>query len=206
MSCTVIAPVHPNPFLDNNIIAGLQSAMESTGIFSEVYPLAEVMEIEMNNRRGIVPVIYGQDTAKENDYIQMFPDGAKRGICFFEIPQGTYNLNDGTEDGDLIDITVRIICTFNLKNLATRSYDFTDELMAVVLQGLRDSDLNQDINSKQIVKDKNLIFSKYTYVFNELQSLAYPMTGFAIDLGITSDYNLDCVPPGTFDESFSPEC
>lgn len=206
MSCTIIAPVHPNPLLHNTIINALQTAMETTGIFDEVYPLAEVMEIDMNGRRGIAPAIFGQDATKVNDYIQMFPDQSKRGICFFEIIPGNYAVNRGTEDGDLIDIQIRVVCTNNLKNLASRTYDFTDELMAVCYQALESSTLNQDINSISIVKDKNLIFSKYTYLFNELQSLAFPLTGYAFDLGITAEYNFECVTPGTFNESFSPEC
>jgi hypothetical protein len=30
--------------------------------------------------------------------------------------------------------------------------------------------------------------------------LAYPITGFAIELGMTVDYNFECVIPDTFDE------
>lgn len=206
MSCLIIPPVHPSPFLHNNIINALQTAMETTGFLSEVYPLAQNMEIESNGRRGIVPVIYGQDATKPNNYIQMFPDDKKRGICFFELPSGTYPLTNGTADGDLIDIVVRIVVTANMHNLANRTYDFTDELVALCLLAINNSELNQDVNTRSIILDKNLVFSKYTYTFNELQSLAYPMTGFAIELGLTVDYNFDCVAPGTFDESFSPEC
>lgn len=206
MSCTVIPPVHPNPFLHNNIINALQSAMETTGFLSEVYPLAQTMEIEMNERRGLVPVVYGQQAVKANDYIQMFPDSGKRGVCFFEIQPGQYNLNRGTEDGDLIDIVVRAVFTANMHNIANRTYDFTDELIALAVLGFEASTVNQDINAITIITDRNLIFSKYTYDFNEIQSLLYPMTGFAIDLAMSVNYDFDCVVPGGFDESFSPEC
>lgn len=206
MSCTVIPPIHPNPFLHNNIINALQSAMETTGFLSEVYPLAQTMDINFNGTRGVVPVVYGQGTEKPNDYIQMFPDNKKRGICFFEILAGQYNLNRGTEDGDLIDIVVRAVFTANMHNLANRTYDFTDELIALAVLGFENSTVNQDINGISIVTDRNLIFGKYTYTFNDLQSLVYPMTGFAIDLSMSVNYDFTCVVPSSFDESYSPEC
>ncbi len=206
MSCTIIAPVSPNPFLHNNIIASLQSAMETAGFLDEVYPLATVMSMELNGRRGLVPVIYGQQTEKPHDYIQMFPDGSKRGLCFFDIPAGTYPIERGTPDGDLINIVVRVICTVNLKNIANRTYDFTDELIAASMLALENSDVNQDITGMTIVTDLNQVFQKYSYTFEELQSFAHPHSAFAIELTMSVPYNFSCVVPGGFDESYSPPC
>lgn len=200
--CNVIAPTVNNPFLHNNIVSDLQMALQPVGFFSYVYPLVQVMEINMNDRRGNVPVIFGQDANLPNNYIQMFPDGNKKGIAFFEIPSGEYPLRRGTKDGDLIDIIVRIVVTANLKNITPAStYDYTDELISRVYKALESSSLNQDINSITIVTAKERIFDKYTYEFNELQSLAYPMTGFAIDLGMTVDYNFECTAPDEFTDT-----
>lgn len=206
MSCNITAPTITNPFLHNVVIDKLQSAMASTGFMDEVYPLASVMEVEINGRRGNIPVIYGESIENPNNYIQMFADNSQRGLCFFELPQGQYNVDRGTEDGDLVNIIVRIIVTANLHNIANRTYDFTDDLIAGCLNQLDASELNQDINSISVITDKNRVFEKYTYTFNEQQSLAYPMTGFAIELGLTVNYDFTCVTPSTFDESFSPEC
>jgi len=206
MSCTIIAPTNPNPFLHDAVVDTLQSTFAGLGFLTEVYPLATVMERDNNGTRGLVPVVYGQMTDKVNDYIEMFPDGSKKGICFFEIPSGSYPLNRGTEDGDLIDIVVRAVVTVNLHNIANRTYDFTDELIASCVNALNSSELNQDINSITIVTGKELVLSKYTYSFNELQSLAYPISGFAIEIGLSVPYNFDCVVPSTFSESYSPEC
>lgn len=200
MSCNIIPPIKPNPFLHYNIINELQSALASAGYLSLIYPLASLMEININNRRGNVPVIYGQQIERPNDYIQMFPDGAENGISFFEIQSGDYDLQRGTPDGDLIDIVIRIVITANLKNIKTETYDYTDELISRTILAIQSSTLNQDINSIKIITDKPRVFEKYTYLFNELQSLAYPITGFAIELGMTVDYNFECVIPDTFDQ------
>lgn len=197
--CNIIAPSVNNPFLHNDIISELQNALASAGFLSEIYPLAQPFEMDMNGSRGIVPAIYGQNVNLPNNYIQMFPDGEKRGISFFDLPNGNYNLNRGTENGDLVDIIVRIIVTANLKNInASATYDYTDELISRTYLALESSALNQDINSINVIVDKNLVFSKYTYAYNDMRSLAYPMTAFAIELGMTVDYNMTCNVPDTF--------
>jgi len=202
MSC-VIPPVLQNPMLHNAVVANMQNDLDGMGWIDKIYPLAEMGERQIgeNNEKVIVPIIFGQTGNK--DYIEMFPDDSERAGCFFELPNGDYNFDFVNE---LVEFQMNIIVWANLKNLASRTYDFTDELIASVVIAIQDGYYKNDITSISVTKDKDKVFNKYGYDYTTLKSFMYPNTAFKITITMSNEETLSCLSAGTFDPSFSPEC
>lgn len=203
MSCTITPPVHPNPMIHNKVIENLQSDIAGCGWVDHIYPLAEVVEREISEQKVLVPAVYGQQVEGMNNYIELFPDGNERARCFFELPGGDYSLN---RVEDTFDFTIKLIVTAQLNKLASRDYDFTDELIASVVQALDGGYYKNDITSIRVIKDRNQVFSKYGYTMNQFFSFMYPKTAFAIEINMTLNSDLSCFNAGSFATSFSPEC
>lgn len=197
----IIPPVITNPFLYNRIIEGLQNDLSTLSWIDDLFPLAEVGELEVDGNRIQVPMVLKQDGTK--NYINLFPDGNKRGQVFFELDTGDMVVDFVNEEQT---ITVNIVGTANLKKIANRVYDFTDELAATVLDAIRNGTYSSDILTARVIKDRTRVFEKYGYSFEQLKQLSYPYTGFKIQIEITVDASLDCTPAGGFDASYSSPC
>lgn len=200
MSC-IIPPVLQNPMLHNAIVSNIQTDLDGMGWIDKIYPLAEVGQKLIGETETIVPIIYGQEN--NNDYIEMFPDDNERAGCFFELPNGDYNFDFVN---DSVNYQMSIIVWANLKNLASRTYDFTDELIASTIIALKDGYYKNDITNIVVSKDKNIIFNKYGYDYNTLKEFMYPNTAFKITFTMNIEDDIDCLTAGSFDPSFSPVC
>lgn len=199
MSC-VTPPTITNPFLYNEIISNFQTDLSSLTWIDDIFPLAEAGEFEIEEgNRIIVPMVLKQDGT--HDYIPLFPDGDKRAGCFFE-------LENGDQEFDLIDQTTTIVLNIifyaNLKRIANRVYDFTDELAATVFTTLTEGVYSSDITTLRLIKDKQNIYNKYGYSYEQLKQLSYPYTAFKFQISLNTD--LTCIAPSSFDASFSPSC
>jgi len=201
MSC-IIPPEHPNPMLHNDVVANLQSDIDSCGWVDLIFPLADISERDVNGSRILVPVVYGQQQEGVNNYIEMFPDGKSRAGCFFELPGGFY---DEDRVGETFEYEISVIVWANLNLLASRDYDFTDELMASVRQALVNGIYSNEITRVRMTKDKNQVFQKYGYSYQSLYSFMYPKTAFKITLTMEMTVDADCFSPGSF-PPFTPIC
>jgi hypothetical protein len=199
MSC-VTPPVHPNPLLDNQIVSDIQNDLADLSWLDNIYPLVTSAEITIADNRVIVPVVYGQDN--NNNYIKPFPDSRERSGCFFEIPDGTFEW-DARADG-MIEVEIRIIFWANLNRLISRTYDFTDELIASVMKNLKAGSQSSYITGITIEKDKDKIMPKYGYTMKQFKSFMYPMTAFAVSVRLNVEDTIDCITITNFNESYSP--
>ena len=161
------------------------------------------MQLLKNYNRILVPVIYGQEQEGKNDYIELFPDGEIRALSFFEFDAGTFE-HDHKENEDTFQISL-IICG-NLKRIADRTYDFTDELIAEAMKKILEGNFSNDIIRITPSIDRNNIFSKYGYSFEQLKMFMFPYFAFKLTWSMTINSNLDCVPDASFNQSFSPPC
>lgn len=201
MSC-IIPPTLQNPMLHNQIVSDLQTDLDAMGWIDKLYPLAEIGEKIINETNTIVPIVYGQEN--DNNYIELFPDENQRAICFFELPNGTYEFDFVNETQSY---QINIIIYANLKQLANRDYDFTDELIAAVIKAVTiDGTYENDITNISVTKDKNLVFNKYGYSYEMLKAFMYPNTAFKVTLTMNINDNLECLTAGAFDPSYSPSC
>lgn len=200
MSC-VIPPVLQNPMLHNEIVSNIQADLDGMGWIDKIYPLAEVGQKMINEVETIVPIIYGQEN--NNDYIEMFPDDAIRAQSFFELPNGDYEFNIIE---DTSNYQFNVIVSANLKRLASRDYDFTDELIAATIIAIKDGYYKNDITSISVTKDKDKVFNKYGYDYNTLKAFMYPNTAFKVTITMNVNSDFECLNAGSFDPSFSPVC
>ena len=104
----------------------------------------------------------------------------------------------------MIDIEVRIIFWANLERLINRNYDFTDELIASVLQILKGGQYSSFVTGVTVEKDKDKIMPKYGYTMQQFKSFMYPLTAFAVSVRMTVSSTLDCIEITNFNESYSP--
>ena len=202
MSC-IIPPIHPNPMIHNSVIANLQSDLAGLSWLDNIYPLAGVANKNQNNSDIIIPCIYGQKQQGEHHYIEPFLDSTERSGCFFELPQGDYDFN---LIDDEISFDINVVFWANLNNIADRDYDFTDELLASVLNAFVDGYYNNDITNIKTTIDRDKVFNKYGYSFKDQFSFLYPKTCFKVTISMKINNNLSCFNDGTFDASFSPVC
>jgi hypothetical protein len=201
MPC-ITPPSIQNPFLHNSVVSNLQLDIINLSWLEDIFPLAEVGELEIEEgNRILIPMVLKQDGSA--DYIPLFPDDQKRSGMFFELETGDYAVRP--QDDELI-VTVNLIFYGNLKRIANRTYDFTDELIQSVLAALRAGTYGSEIVEYRVIKDKNRVFDKYGYTYEQLKQFAYPYTGFKIQIDIPSDYSFECNPTTDFDQSYSPSC
>lgn len=203
MSC-IVAPIIQNPFLHNKVIQTLQADLQTGCSWLDIiYPLAEVGEREIEGNRVTVPVCYGQKAEGENNYIELFPNSELRAGCFFELPSGEFEENRIEEE---ITYEISLIVWANLNLLASRDYDFTDELISSVRNALNVCTYKNDITGFRFTRDKNKVFERYGYSFQNLYSFMYPQTAFKVTFTFTMNSDADCFSPSSFDTSFSPIC
>lgn len=199
MSC-ITPPTLSNPFLYNEIIADLQTDIATVGWVENIYPIADVGEQQIDeNTRITTPVVFAADGTK--NYINLFPDGKLKGLCFFEL-NGRYVI-DFQED--TVTVPLFIVFFANLKNIANRTDDFTDELAATIVGALHSGTRSNDIPEVEVVQAKNEAYDRYGYSYEQLKDLAYPYTAFKIAITVTANY-VQCVEPGGFDPSYSNPC
>jgi hypothetical protein len=202
MAC-ITPPEHPNPLLDNRIVAAIQTALASAGWLDNIYPMAEVCMREIDGQEVLVPGIYGQ--ASDNNYIEPFPDDSIRGGCFFQLPSGDFNFDFAANESTM-NLTLEIVFWANLKRIANRAYDYTDELIGTAINAIKDSTISNDITGITVVRDRNRAFEKYGYTFKQMKGFMFPHTAFKLVINMPAvESNLECISAG-FDQSYSPSC
>lgn len=201
MAC-ITPPAITNPFIYNEVINNLQTDVSALSWLDDVFPVADPGEYDFGNGdRRIVPMVFAQDGTK--NYIHLYPDGDRRGGCFFE-------LENGRQEFDLVNeettITLNAVFYANLERVANRTYDFTDELAASALKAIATGYYSSDITNISVIKDKRQVYDKYGYSYEQLKQHSYPYTAFKIQFTMTIDFSMDCMNPGGFDASYSSPC
>lgn len=201
-------PTITNPMIHNEVIENLQTDLSALTWLDHIFPIAEVGEKEVDGTRILLPICYQQETntvgAPTNNYIELAPNDADRGSCFFELDNGTGTWNRQIGGDDQIDMSISIIFWANLKLLApSRAYDFTDELIASAMKALADGTYTNDILTISYQKDRNQVFNKYGYSYEQLKTFSYPMTAFKITLTMPVDEVLSCYEFTDFSTSSS---
>lgn len=199
MSC-VIPPVINNPFLHNSIVSSLQSDLSGLSWLDNIYPLAKIIEIDSQQGRINVPVVYGQDN---KNYIKMFHDNKERSGSFFYIGQ------PGLFDRSTREFTWQIDIIFwaNLRKIAQRDWDFTDELISQALDALDKGSMSSDILNIEVFQNNKTdgIFDSFGYTLQQLKSFMFPQTAFKLRLSLNVNEQLGCVSTD-FGSSISSEC
>lgn len=199
MSC-ITPPSIQSPLLHNRIIKRLQEDIATLSWLDNIYPLCNIIDKEVNGVKTIVPVVYGQNG--DNNHIQIFPDTKERSGCFFAI-NGPGNL-DRTGD-QLITYEIDVIFWANLKMIANRDYDFTDQLITEAKGRFENGNFSSDITSIQWFFKHDQIFNEYGYTLDQFHSFMFPKTAFRIHLVMEVE-NESCHEEEDFGSSISTVC
>lgn len=198
MSC-IIPPTIQNPFLHNKVVSELQTDLANLSWLDNIFPLCKIVEIDSANGRIFVPVVYGQNADK--NYIKMFPDNKERSGCFFYIGR------PGILDRETREFTYEIDVIFwaNLRKIAQRDWDFTDELISQAMQVFDVGNMSSDILSMEFFTKTDEVFDAFGYDVQQFKQFMFPQTAFKLRLQITVNEQLGCVTTD-FGSSTSSEC
>jgi hypothetical protein len=137
MSC-IVNPAVVNPYVDNRIVQSLQVSLAELGWIENIYPMAERGE-RSNGDDGstvVYPRILKQDCS---DYIDVFPDDRQNSFSFFE-RRGNLDLDNIEED---MTYELGLIVWADLKKVdATKSHDFTDQLIVDVINKIKNTSIS----------------------------------------------------------------
>jgi hypothetical protein len=164
-----------------------------------------VKPMRFRNEGGekVFPVIYneGLDACISGSYIDLLPNSSKKSIIYFE-DKGTYLAKE--EKGRFFyRSTIWLVCWWNYKLTSSDLYEdtpYVGNVLALMPHLITGLDFISHVRLRmvrQLPKDADMVFGKYTYNEAEVQFVTYPYDFFALEYDVTFIFNPACVTPIT---------
>ena len=151
----------------------------------KVYPLAEIGEKPKGNTKIRYPRVH----LGANNYADLFPE-QKNGesYCFFELSgRPTYDTTEKT-----LSFPLRVTFWVKYDESCGAESDPTHNLVQQILY-LSDQNMSHFVDGTiSATVNKEEVWSRYGYTFEELRQVEHPYTTFAIDFNITQQDGIDC--------------
>ena len=181
------------PVLYNQIVQRIQSDLAAiTWLAGEINGIAEIgsrPDGKAEDKALKIAQVYKQDGSVK--YLDISPKSTLKAYSFFEIETPDMEV---MPDQDDVTISLNLIVWANLQKVdSTKQYDFTDYLIATVLKNLKSGYFSNEIVKVKVIIDKNKIYDKYGYSFDNLKHLMFPFTAFKIQFEMIVPDMIDCI-------------
>lgn len=181
------------PVLYNQIAKRLSDDLSSISwLTGDIYGIAEIGSRPNGNKDDKafkIVQVYKQDGSVK--YLDISPKSILKAYSFFELETPDMEV---APDQDDITISLNLVVWANLQRVdATKNYDFTDYLVATVLKNLKSGYFSNEISKIKVIIDKNKIYDKYGYSFDNLNHLMFPFTAFKIQFEMIVPDLIDCI-------------
>lgn len=185
MSCTIVIGAG-QPEIHNAVVRKLQEELSAISWLGMIYPIAEVGERE---KKKFAQVYLNDGDVK---HIDIFPKSAEKSYCFFELETGPEFMVDSE-----MNMRLNLIVWADMNQIdSVKKYDFTDLLIAEVKNVLMKGYFSNEIVKLGFETNKQKVFSRYDYSFEELKQIMFPLTAFKASFEMLVPDNIHCI---TFD-------
>lgn len=164
-----MATRYADPKMEAKIVQEFQELLDTVTWLDSAYnyPIAHIgTQKQEEIQQTTYPQIYINDG--ESDYEDVRPNDKIQALSFWELNE-PYTFDREMED---VNISLSLIIWYNLKRVDnTKSYDFSGELRAEIIQLLYENDVDNDIEIEIRPKE---IFDKYNFQKSDLKYLGHP--------------------------------
>jgi len=186
MACEIIIPDQSCPTIYQSAISEIAANFSANLIWlDKVYSLAEVGE----KPKGASKIIYPRVNVGKNDYKDLFPKPENGdSYCFFElVGSPAFDLEEKT-----VSFSLNVVFWVKYDEACGDELDPTHNLVQQIMY-LTDKNLTHFVEGTVTSNiNKEQVWGKYGYTFEELRQVEHPYTTFSIGYQITMQDGIEC--------------